>query len=149
RTTRGQAIRRLLSGTPVVLEAEVTTPGVGIIDSRVEVVVVDVFRSDLEVVHELVLNVRDINEVLPVIIGDLDVHLRLFVECDRTTAPDGLVDTPVSVVVRLIDTEERIVCLVGEATQLGEREGVVDVEVDANLGSPDVPVGVVTDNTGN
>ena len=103
--------------------------------------------------NQLVVDVGDRREVLEIVIGDLNVELRLRRELPAAAAPQSPLATPGAVVVGLgvvegdrvaIGTSHSDVVLVSPAAHQEQREGVRELGIDANLGGEVFPVRVVT-----
>src|SRR5690606_34523530 len=85
-----------LSAAEVVLEAEEAAPGISVIS--IEVVGVDDFRLDEEVVDQVIVEANHCREVLEVVIANFEVERGLFVEVPGATEPQGPVTHPLAIV---------------------------------------------------
>ena len=109
------------SAAEVRLHAEETAPCIGIVS--VEVVDIDDFRLQQEVLDQVVVEANDGREVLEIVIANFEVERGLLVERPGAANPQGPLAAPRSVVVRAV----------AEAA---------DVDVLAlEPGSPDPPLG--------
>src|SRR5690606_19116888 len=91
------------SAAEVRLQTEIAAPSIGIID--VEVIDIDDFRNDVEVVDQLVVDVDGGREVLEVVIANFEVERGLLVEGPSATDPHGPVALPLAVIVRAVAIE--------------------------------------------